>query len=472
MSLTAGNQRYPIAKGVDGWQSEGPVRLTLGMVMGEERLRTHVTGTEYRRTVAPIVAVKLRGIAHIETDSTLGPEPQWKILNRNHALDRADGGGKARVFLDAASPQLYEGARLIGKISSRALPLRDLRGWGSPLIVYSPGQPAFHLVASVEDRGRGRFLPPLFRGQTDIWIRWRAPMALGKDHALLVWNDMAQHPQRIGLNRIATHQDGLIWKVPAAGPMTAMAVAYKGARIASYWVTDRIVNALKRGSSSGLFALLRWLKVPVLNASFREPMKQAVIRLPVEFVNGWLNDSELQYSLSHRQAEQGLDAVIREVFWNYVERNETNMEKLAKAFRGSHMAAGHRDEWEAFRSSIELLSEMCPSLAYGLAKTKARGEKSRKCIRIAVAAMVRQPENTDVPQLRNQLAASCRECASIIGLSPPALEAGALAFQRRLNNGPSSDYSYVEWNLRRLGETSRGREFLAASLLLSLLDRS
>ena len=36
-----------------------------------------------------------------------------------------------------------------------------------------------------------------------------------------------------------------------------MAVAYKGVRSASHWVTDQTINALKNARSSHLFALFR-----------------------------------------------------------------------------------------------------------------------------------------------------------------------------------------------------------------------
>lgn len=61
----------------------------------------------------------------------------------------------------------------MGKISPRGLQMRDLSGWGAPLIVRSNGKPDTVLVEAVHDRGRGQFLPPLFRGQTGGYLAIR-----------------------------------------------------------------------------------------------------------------------------------------------------------------------------------------------------------------------------------------------------------------------------------------------------------
>jgi len=85
--------------------------------------------------------------------------------------------------------------------------------------------------------------------------------------------------------------------------------------------------------------------------------------------------------------------------------------------------------------------------------------------------MLRLPENADAEQLRIQLAAARREAAELIGLSPANLEAGEVAFAAHLDN-PAASYSQFESALRRLGETSRGPQFLTASLLLRVVERS
>lgn len=468
VSLVTGGSSYSMSRLGTVWQTSGPMQVTLGVALGEERVRVCVTGPGYARTVTPRSSLRLRGIASFETESNVDAEPEWTLLNRDRPLNRADGSGRARVFVEATNSQLFEGSHFVGKVSPRGLQMNDLCGWGAPLIVRSEGQPDTTLVEAVEDHGRGRCLPSLFKGQTGACISWRTPMPLSNGHQILVWSDFFQEPRRFCANEISSQKDDTLWKLPGHGSVAAMAVAYKGVRSVSCWVTDPTINALKNARSPSLFALFRWLKLPILNSTFRSSMQEAVVQVPAEFVRGWLGVEALSYGLVQRQAEQGLDAVIREFFWNYIDRNETRMERLARAFP-SEVTVTSQGEAELFKCSLSRLGEICPSLSYNLAKHKLRGDKYRKYARAVAAAMLHQP--ADCPQLRDNLTAACRDCANLLGIPSEALEANVSAFGTHLDGQPSN-YKKVETDLRRLGETSQGRQFLTASLLLRLVERN
>ena len=466
VSVIAGSSSYAMTHHGAVWQTERPLQITLGMALGEERVRVRISCASCVRTVTPRSSLNLRGIACLETDSDTDAEPKWTLLSRHRPLNRADGSGRARVFVETTKSQLYEGSRFVGKISSRALQLRDLSGWGSQLIIRSERQSDTVLVESVEDYGRGKFLPSLFKGRTGACLAWRIPMSPSNEHRILVWPDIFQNPRILGAKEISSQKDDVLWKLPNLGSVAAMAIVYQGARIASYWATEPMIQTLKYAQSSGLFAFLRWLKVPVLNPLFRTPMQEAVIQAPAEFVRGWMDGKALQYGLVHRQTEQGVDVVIREFLWNHADRNVTRMERLARAFPAEE---GPQSESEAFKSSLSRLGEICPSLSYSLASHKLRGDKYRKYVRAVAAEMLQQPG--DSPQLREKLTAACRDCANLIGIAPETLEANVNAFGAHLDN-QASNYKQVEPDLRRLGEMSRGRQFLTASLLLRLVERS
>lgn len=465
VSLISGGSSYFMAQQGTVWQTSRPLQIALGIALGEERIRIAVCGPSYARTVTPRFSLNLRGIACFETESNADAEPKWTLLNRHRPLNRADGSGRARVFASTKS-QLFEGARFVGKVSPRGLQLRDLFGWGAPLIVRSERQPDNMLVEAVDDYGRGRFLPPLFKGHTGAYLSWRTPIHPSNGHQILVWSDLSQEPRRFGGSEISSQKDDTLWKLPSLGSVAFMTVAYKGARTAAYWVTEPTINALRNARSPTLFALFRWLKLPILNSSFRASMLAAVLQAPAEFVSGWLGVETLPYGLVHQPAEQGLEAVIREFLWNHGDKNEARMDRLARAFPAG---GGAQSEADGFKSSLWRLGEICPSLSYCLARHKVRGDKYRKYVRAVVAAMLHQPP--DSPQLRGTLTVACRDCASLMGMAPEALQANVDAFGAHLDN-QASNYTQVEPDLRRLGETSSGRQFLTASLLLRLAERN
>lgn len=470
VSLLAGRSVHSLIKDDQLWKTGRPVQITIGMCSGEERLRVRVTGDGYARTVVPKLSLNLRGIACVEADTNTDTEPRWQLLNRKQPLDRADGCGRARVFVETRPSQLYEGAHLVTAISSRTLPLRDLYGWGAPLIVRSSGSSSSVLIDSVEDYGLGRFLPSLFGRPTGAWIYWRSPMPPSNEHQILVWSDILQEPQVFGVDAILSQQNGATWKLPSLASIAAMAVTYQGARISAYWTPQAIIRALRYRPSAKIFGLCRWLKLPVLNASFRGPIRDAVLFAPAEFVRGWLSD-DLQYGLVHRPAEQGLETVVREFFWDYTDRDEAKMDKLVHAFPRSPTQPGSQSESEAFKSTLMHLGEICPSLAYRLAKHKVRGDKYRRYVRAVTGALLRQPETTDSQQMRSQLIAACRDCANLLGSTPEMLETSVQALGSQLD-GHTPNYREPEDGLRKLGETSRGRQFISASLLFRLVERT
>lgn len=468
VTVIAGGWSYHTTKHGSVWQTERPLQITLAMALGKERIRVQVISARFSRTVTPKFCLNLRGIACIEADANNDAEPNWTLLSAGHTLNRADGSGRARVFVGRDRSDLFEGACFVGKISSRTFQLGDLHGWGAPLISRSEGHADTVLVESVEDYGAGKFVPSLFGGQTCAWLTWQVPISPSKDQRILVWHQISQKPRDWPAIEVASQQDDFLWKLPNLGVAAAMAIAYQGTRIASYWACGPIIDALRRAPSNGLFALLRWLKVPVLNPLFRTAMEQSVAQDPGAFVSGWFNGEALQYGLVHRPAEQGLDVIIRQFLWNYVERNETRMEGIARTFRTDGRP---QTESELFRSSLSRLGEICPSLSYNLARLKLRGDKYRKCVRAVAASMLRQPETTEISPLRTRMIVDCQDCANLLRVAPEALEKSVNAFGGYLDNR-ASDYKQFEPDLRRLGETSRGRQFLTASLLIRLLERN
>jgi hypothetical protein len=469
VSLTVGQMFYPVARKAGTWEPESPVRITTEMALRKERLRIRIEGEGYGRSVVPKLSIKLRGIACMESDAHEDSELRWEFLNRQRPLNRAGGAGNTRVFVETPASWLYEGAYRVGRVGNRPLPLRDLHGWGAPLLVRADDGTQLVMVGSVEDKGSGRFQPPMLRNAPAI--HWRAPVLPGREHKVLVWSNLQGDPRLFSSDQIESHRDGLVWRLPDSGFVAAMAVAHQGARHTSFWNVERTGQALRQFPSSKLFALLRWLHLPVLSPEFIGLIQQAAVRAPAEFVTGWLLDASLPYALVHRPCEPGLHVVIRALLWNHIEKNEITMDKIALAFQEPSANGVQRSEADVFKNALLSLGLVCPSLAYSHAVKKVRGDKYKRCAKSVAASMLRLPDNADAEQLRIQLASARRENAELIGLSSASLEAGEAAFAAHLDN-PAAGYSQFEAALRRLGETSRGPQFLTASLLLRFVERS
>jgi hypothetical protein len=108
-------------------------------------------------------------------------------------------------------------------------------------------------------------------------------------------------------------------------------------------------------------------------------------------------------------------------------------------------------------------------LAYSFANVRVYGEKYRKYVRSVVAETLRQ-SSAELPQLRGILTAVGRDCANVIGITQEELIAAVDSYGRSLD-GRISDGMRAE-DLKRLGERKIGRQYLTASLLMRLLERT
>lgn len=276
VSMVLGNLTDVLVRVGEKWRTQHSMKISLGMALGDERVRIRVESKDYTRTVVPKFSLSLRGIAVVETDTKEDLEPQWKLLNRQLPLNRAAGAGKARVFVENRESEVYEGPCLVSKLGSRALDLRDLHGWGYPLVVRPRDAAELVLVGSVEDHGCvGLFVGSMLGKSLNTLYR-RTPQQPSLDHTVWVWTDIAAPPRVIPGRDIRSEHDGFIWKLPEVTQVAALAVAYQGACLGAYWNTNLISGALHHSLSAKTFALIRWIKLPALNPTFRPPLQQAV----------------------------------------------------------------------------------------------------------------------------------------------------------------------------------------------------
>jgi len=456
VGLGIGAQSHRAVRDGAAWRTETVVRVSLDMALGEERVRVRVTGIDFTRTIPVKLSLNIRGIAILEAGGEDDEEPRWRLLKQGYALNRAGGAGKARVLVEAPRAEVYEGPHLVRRLTSPVLDFASLYGWGYPLVVRRNAESEITLVESVRDQGYADF-----RGIGKyLKVGLRTPVLPSQEHAVLLWSDIDGAPIRRVPPQVSSDGDGFVWTLTKPDRVVAAAATYRGAWLGAYCNGELIAPALLRPPSASRFALLRWLKFPVLDERFRSQVQRAVSRVPAEFVRGWLGDELLPPELFPRTAEEGLDIVIRAFLWAHREQDERRIWELVKAFpRGG---ADIRDPVERVRYMLTRMGEMCPSLAYNLARLSLRGIRAREY-------RDGMPEVVESLVERSSLGALGRDCADLIGVSNEHLIAAVEALRSYLDGRVSKEPSARD--LRRLGERERGRRYLTAALLSSLLER-
>lgn len=465
LTLFVGGREFPMASSPVGWETTSSIQITLGLVMKDDRLRIRIKGPNYCQTVVPKLSLRLKGTAVRQFQGGSAGDTQWNLL-KDKTLNRAAGEGSARIFDPSDNLKVYEGHCLIGTKRSYTVELRDLNGWGSPLVT-SAGSYCDDcvLVETVEDRGCVAMFLPFGESNT---LYMRSPITPTKDHAVWIWQDIDGEPQSVVGDQILARGDGFIWKTSKPPKTSIVAVTYEGVCLGSWWSQDHILSALRRPLSRQAVALMRWLKIPLLSAVFADSLNRAAANAPAEFLCGWVDPSSLHSNFRHRLAENKLETVIRALFWNYAERQTSRLHEVVRAL-GPRLPHPTASPVENFRKALLLLGEVCPSFAYNLARADAHDQRYRDSIRGVINDALGSETGAE-GEIPSKLRSAVNECAQIIGTTSAGLSRMVGEYVNHLAGEGCRPQG--ETSLRRLGETGRGCHYLTASLLFDCLERT
>jgi hypothetical protein len=467
VTLLVGGRSISLSRSSAGWETERPVSIGLGVVMRSERLRVRVQAPDYTQTVIPRLSLQLGGVAILKPSGDVPGGERWH-LQRTGYLNRASGDGRAQIFY-TGNFTLYEGFSKVDTGRAGIVNLRDLNGWGHPLIAHSESDGAEVAVAeSVEDRGCiDMYLPAGFGNETPT-IRLRIPILPNTGHAAWVWEDINAAPRALSSHEIIVENDGFTWKVPNCGTAVLVAVVFEGVCLGGWWSQDHILDSFRKPLSARTVALMRWLKVPILNAAYASSLKRALAGAPIEFLRGWIERASLTATLKHRLTEDKLDSVVRALFWDYSERRPQYLNEMVRALGSRLPKEFSRSPIDNLRKTLLLIGEICPSFAYSLARADAHEHRYRDCIS-SVAQDALESDSYGADRIAADLNLATATCARMLRIAPYELLEGVKTYTAHLDgNGPPPQ---CETSLRRLGETGRGRHYLTAALLLGCLER-
>ena len=451
----------------DGWATANAIPVSLEILTGNIRLRVRVERAHYKRAVLPKLKFDVSGVAILQPGIENVRTPTWQIP-KNGRLNRASGDGWARVF-DSGDFKLREGSRLIGTKRSNTVELRDLNAWGASLCADFDSIGDRTLARVVEDSGCIElYLSGIFGGGLHR-LYLRNPILPAGKHAVFVWQDVNTIPSIIPADKIRVESDGSLWRFGFGGSAPLIAIAYEGICLGAYWNPDYVASLLRTPISPETIALFRWLKIPLLSEPFLDPLKRFIRQSPTIFLRGWLNECVLRKPLLHRDAESGIETVVRSLFWDYSEGRTKQLHELVGALqsRFSHDIAA--SPIENFRKTLLSLGELCPAFAYSMARVDSHNDHYREGILRVIHAAVGL-DQPSAAQVRSALGDMTRDCAKLVHITPEALSRLGRHYEAFLA-GKESRFEEISL-VNRIAEYRRGREFLIVSLLVYCLERT
>jgi hypothetical protein len=467
VTLCVGASATTLIPKEDGWATANFIPISLEILTGSMRLRVRVEGSHYKRAVIPKLKFNVNGIAILQLARENKKAPTWQVP-KSGRLNRASGDGLARIF-DSGDFKLREGSRLIGRKRSNTIELRDLNAWGASLCADFDGVGDRTIAQVVEDSGCIELYFPAILGGGLHRLYLRSPILPTIGHTVFVWRDADEVPSIILPNNIQVESDGFLWRFVFGGPAQLIAVAYEGICLGAYWNTDYVASQLKKPISPETIALFRWLKVPLLSDPLFDLLRRFIKQSPAIFLKGWLDESALRKPTTHRVVESGIDTVVRSLLWDYSEGRTKQLHELASALQSKFSYEPTASPMENFRKTLLLLGELCPALAYSMARVDSHDERYRQSILSVIHAAVGLDQPT-AAQLRSALADMTRECAKLVHITSDALSLLSRRYEAFLAGKEPRFEDVILIN--RIAEYRRGREFLIAILLTYCLERT
>jgi hypothetical protein len=222
--------------------------------------------------------------------------------------------GLGRDFADWA---LMEGDVFQRRLWKHPAAIGTLGGLGAPLTLrcgpYN-AQDDVLIVKQVIDPGI--FRPPLLVQDEAALLQLRQPLDWSDQHRVLMLHEDGRFEWCEADRCVAEGAQLAISGVK--DHLCSVAIAWNSARLGAVWSDEwtRAFTTATVETVAPLAAIVRWLRLPILQGRSREAVKVFAARFPAEVLRAWLTPHAMPSELSPPDAGESWLAAIRDVFWD------------------------------------------------------------------------------------------------------------------------------------------------------------
>lgn len=327
------------------------------------------------------------GVATYSPEANGGAQSQWKPLRHSETLYYGNTGSGLKVFGGISQDEdtvLFEGPRPVLRIRGGKVSSADLHGWGAPLILQRIRSRESHTIVSrVEHRGEVLIAGPGREDTEGLWMVLRNPIEPSDQHQLVVWhvneNGVPEQEPRWyspADGEVSIGHENRTWSLATPSSAWAAAISFRGRRLGS-WIANSRLKSLIEGLLSyecdaenrrerlrQAFAILGWLRAPVLSRDIRELLRLVINEDPIAFLEAFAEGRGLPEGLQHTQGFGISDPAIRRVIRSFLLRwpkdTEFDPNVVAKSLSVLRRDGGSRIS--AMGSFLLAVAEFSPGL--------------------------------------------------------------------------------------------------------------
>lgn len=253
------------------------------------------------------------------------------------------------------------------------------------------------------------------------------------------------------------------WKLELSGQPMAIAIAWKGCWLGAWWDIGQVRDYIevRNEVSESDFAILKWLRVPVLLPSIASTLNRKIEHAPCRFLRSWLRDSAIPEGLSPHDGIDGLDFVARNFLWTQFPPSHAREAITILTHWDGNLA--HPDR---YIGHLDELANISPVLMWkGLELFLNRNAKGTlDLLRAFTCARLGLPATCNNSHIRRRLEFLEKRAAESAGTNEDRLAELVDGWVRsmRINHWHPGEFDRSE--LAKIGETQSGRQYVSTSI--------
>ena len=260
-----------------------------------------------------------------------------------------------------------------------------------------------------------------------------------------------------------------VWKIRDSCSPIAIALTWKGSWLGAWWSLERIRDYVNERMDlpEHDFAIMKWLRAPVLHPTLSPSLAKAILQAPSRFIKTWLKDRGLPEGFNPHENIDGVDSVVRHFLWNDFPPGYAK-----DAIAVITQRSGRLHQIDSCISYLQLLSDISPVLLWkGMEQFLIRdGRTIVDLLRMFTRAQVGLSADADRQQMLFRLQGLEKRASSATGISQERLEEITCNHFRSMREKKWHPLEQDHVDLLKLGQTISGRRHLSARMGLYWLD--
>ena len=480
VKLLIHRQTYELQRENGRWSTLVDVAITPEFAARQRRVWVSFSAEGKKHSQKPRLELSLLGVAMLRHKQIHGTETTiFEVLDNNVELNRSEGTAYLRVWTPERdkSTIVTEDDCQVGRVRHNKIRLKDFLGHGGNLNLLSDGKRYDMGVPCIDTGCVRNFLPSMFNCDAQLFLLSDKNYKEARDNGYVLYQWLVDDKFKAKIHRIPNsciqpNSRDRAWQIRISENPLAVGITWKGTWLGAWWSRERISDYLNKRDNlpSQDFALLKWIRVPVLCSAINEVFGKAITHAPCRFIDTWLYDTSLPDGLKAHEHVNEIDSVIRHFLWNNFPSAHA---KDAISSIGQYERGSIKGE-KAVVKHLRKLSDISPILLW-IGIENYQKQNSQIFIPLITSFTYEQVgllPNASEQQFRYRIQGLEKRLLGVTGLTKGRLKE---IVQDRIITLPENRWCPLgadRIDLMNIGQTQSGRQYLSASIGQQWLEQA